>query len=117
MVRNTQNYEGNNGSIMRFFSNRLNKGFIVVEFYDSPYMNIFDCSKEKEALLSLAENDMSCQSRAASIPNFFLDNEEEFMFGVFCACFEATDGDIEKAVTAMDDNFDIENGCTYKFWD
>lgn len=114
-MRKVETMEHENGTMTMLRSERLNKTMYVVEYDSTPYINIFDSDHGNEAIQSLNDNDTACQARATSIPNYLLSDDTEWMFGVFCACFEAADGDIAKAVAAMDENFS-DNGAT-RIWD
>ena len=114
-MKKIETMERDNGTMTMLRSERLNKTMYVVEYDSTPYINIFDSDHGNEAIQSLNENDTACQTRATSIPNYLLSDDTEWMFGVFCACFEAADGDISKAVAAMYENFSI-NGAT-EIWD
>jgi len=114
-MKKIETMEHENGTMTMLRSERLNKTLYVVEYYSTPYINIFDSEHGNEAIHSLKYNDTACQERATSIPNYMLSDDTEWMFGVFCACFEAADGNISKAVACMYENFS-DNGAM-EVWD
>lgn len=105
MIRESQSFTLKNGEITSFFSEKLSKRFFVVVFYNWDYINIFDENKEKEAMKSLIENNVSCQDRDATMENPFLDENREIIWTAFCAILEATNGDYKKTMELLDEYF------------
>lgn len=90
MITQTQFFSLKNGEITSFYSDRLGKRIFVVVFYNWGYINIFDESKENEAMKSLMERDVCSEDRDATMENPFLDENKEILWTAFCAIFEAT---------------------------
>ena len=111
MITETQSFTMQHGEITSFYSDKLGKRFFVVAFYDWGYINIFDESKENEAMKSLMDRDIACQDRDATMENPFLDEELEVLWTAFCALFEATNGDYEKTMLLLDEYFPEKNYC------
>ena len=111
MITESQSFTMQYGEITSFYSDKLGKRFFVVAFYDWGYINIFDESKENEAMKSLMDRDISCQDRDATMENPFLDEELEVLWTAFCALFEATNGDYEKTMLFLDEYFPEKNYC------
>ena len=109
MITETQSFTMQHGEITSFFSDKVGKRFFVVSFYDWGYINIFDESKENEAMKSLMENNSVCQDRDATMGNPFLDENKEVLWSAFCALLEATNGDYTKAISLLDEYFPEKN--------
>lgn len=109
MITETQSFTMQHGEIISFFSDKVGKRFFVVAFYDWGYINIFDETKENEAMKSLMERDISCQDRDATMENPFLDENLEILWTAFCALFEATNGDYKKTMEFLDEYFSEKN--------
>lgn len=99
MFAEVTHYFNNVGCITRYESTKTGREIFVVEYYNSPYMNLFSLSKEKEALISLADNTSDCQLRDGNLPNFFLeDDEEHYFLEEFAEIYDEEKGDIQKSV-------------------
>lgn len=98
MFKETQTFDLKNGEIMSLYSDKLGKRIFVVLFYDWGYINIFDETKEDDAIISLINKDFSCQERSATLENPFLDENKEYLWKAFCAILEATNCDYEKTM-------------------
>lgn len=111
MFVESQSFTLENGEITSFYSDKLGIRIFVVAFYDWGYINIFDGAKENEAMKSLMDRDIACQDRDATMENPFLDEDLEFLWSVFCALLEATNGDYEKTMELLDAYFPEKNYC------
>jgi hypothetical protein len=88
MIKEVGNIELENGFLFKFWSDKLGKSFYVVQFNDWGYINIFDESKEKVAVNSLLDRDISCQDRDDTLPMNLLSEDEEFYFKEYCNVLE-----------------------------
>lgn len=108
MFVESQSFTLENGEITAFYSDKLGRSIFVVAFDDWGYINIFDGAKENKAMESLMYRNIACQDRDATMENVFLDDDKEYIFKVFCALLEATNGDYEKTMELLDDYFPEE---------
>lgn len=103
------------GSITRYESTNSGKEFFVVEYDESPYMNLFEISKEKEALISLVDNDISTQTRDATMENLLLnDDTARLFYEDFGEIYEKTNGNLAESVKEFDEMLkgcETENDC------
>lgn len=97
MVTEVGNIEFENGFIYKFYSDKLGKSFYVVQFNDWGYINIFDESKERIAVNSLLDRDISCQDRDGNLPMNLFSEEEEIAFQDYCKHLENCKFDYELA--------------------
>lgn len=111
MITQTQFFSLKNGEITSFYSDRLGKRIFVVVFYNWGYINIFDESKENEAMKSLMERDVCSEDRDATMENPFLDENKEILWTAFCAIFEATNGNYEKTMSLLAEYFPEKKYC------
>lgn len=88
MIKEVGNIELDNGTLFKFWSDKLGKSFYVVQFYDWGYINIFDESKERIAVESLLNRDIACQDRDGNLAMLLLTEEEEALFKDYCKHLE-----------------------------
>jgi hypothetical protein len=91
MVQELGNIELENGIIYKFWSDKLGKSFYVVQFNDWGYINIFDESKERIAVTSLLDRDISCQDRDSNLPLLLVTETEGAIFNEYCDILEELD--------------------------
>lgn len=97
MIRETGNIEFSNGFIFRFWSDKCGKSFYVVQYNDWGYVNIFDENKEREAVNSLLDKDVSCQERDGNLPINLMSEEEEELFKEYCRFLEENEFNYDEA--------------------
>lgn len=101
MIREIGCIELANGRITKFHSDSFGKSFYAVDYDGWGYLNIFDESKERSAVVSLLDRDIACQDRDGNLPILLFNEDEELLFAKYCELLEQDDFDYDKAEEAF----------------